>query len=204
MDNEKPQYRVEVVPLTQFQPDPDNLNLHRERGMSLLEHALRQRGFGRPMFATGDDVMLAGNATQEKALEVGFTHAIVITTHGDVPIIHRRADLSAADPQARLMAMEDNRIAEVNLAPDATGLLALCRLMVETGADAEFDRLYTPDEMRVLLDKPLDAEDAGAPPSKLEAAQDALRACREKTDALQSEIERLTERLDAPHPASAA
>lgn len=146
-------YRVEVRPLSDFQPDPHNLNEHTERGMAMLDTSLRHRGFGRPMLASHDAVMLAGNATQEQALGAGMTQAIVVHTRGAVPIVHVREDLDADTVDARMLALEDNRIGEANLHMNAEMMAAVAaQLQAAPGPIRDdFVALYTPEELRAML-----------------------------------------------------
>ena len=111
--------KITMMPLEAIRPDPDNANRHTERGQHLLTQSLQQRGFFRPMAAAldaeGKPVMLAGNHTQEVAAAVGMTEAIVIESDGTRPIVHVRTDLAADSTDARLLSLEDNRIAQLSI-----------------------------------------------------------------------------------------
>lgn len=37
-----------IADLADFQPDPDNLNLHTQRGQALVTQSQQKRGYGRP------------------------------------------------------------------------------------------------------------------------------------------------------------
>jgi hypothetical protein len=141
-----PDVEVVIQPLSDFAADPNNLNMHTPRGHSLLTREIEQHGMGRPMFATNDNVMKAGNLTQEVISEVmgGGAEAIVIRTRGDRPIIHQRMDLESDDPRAVEMGLADNWIAHVSFNLDPEGLSSL--------DPAIADRYFFADELRKIID----------------------------------------------------
>lgn len=142
----KPDVRVEVLPLSAFRSDPQNANDHTKRGQELLEDSLRTRGFARPVFAARDGTLLGGNLTIDGARAVGMDSAIVIRTDGRRPIIHVREDLSdPASPEARKLAIEDNRIAQVSLNWNPEELLRLREMDSEILSD-----LFTDAELSAL------------------------------------------------------
>ena len=106
--------------LTDFRPDPKNLNKGTERGNYALERSLRDYGFARPIVADKDGTILAGNHAFEKAGEIGLKKIRVIETDGDEIIVHKRTDLDANTAKARMVALADNRTTEINLAWDAS------------------------------------------------------------------------------------
>ena len=105
--------------LTDFRPDPKNLNKGTERGNYALERSLRDYGFARPIVADRDGTILAGNHAFEKAGEIGLKKIRVIETDGDEIIVHKRTDLDANTAKARMVALADNRTTEINLSWDA-------------------------------------------------------------------------------------
>ena len=42
---------VRVADISEFKPDPENENLHTQRGQAIVEKSMRERGYGRPAFA---------------------------------------------------------------------------------------------------------------------------------------------------------
>lgn len=122
--------KVSIEPLSAFSQDSENANKGTEKGTDLLKKSLSARKFARPTFAAKDKTILGGNKTLSAAAEVGMQEAIVIETDGSRPIIHVRTDLAnSKSPEARRLAIEDNRIAQVSLDWDEKIL----------GAFAEFD-----------------------------------------------------------------
>jgi hypothetical protein len=121
-----PGVSVTTAPLSDFQLDPHNLNDHTPRGHSMLTREIQEHGIGRPMFATADGIMAAGNLTKEVIHDVsGNPNVIVIRTDGKTPIIHQRTDLQSGDSVAVEMALADNYIAHTsfNLNPSAIAAL---------------------------------------------------------------------------------
>lgn len=138
---------VRIAPLSAFSQDSENANKGTEKGTDLLKKSLSQRKFARPTFAAKDLTILGGNKTLAAAAEVGMNEAIVIETDGSRPIIHVRTDLANSKmPEARRLALEDNRVSEVSLNWDQRIL----------GAFAEFDELmlenlWDEDQIRRLI-----------------------------------------------------
>ena len=111
--------------LTDFRPDPSNLNEGTERGNYALERSLRDYGFARPVVADKNGVILAGNHAFQKAGEIGMNKVRVIETSGDEVIVHKRVDLDANEARARMVALADNRTSEINLSFNEEGLKEL-------------------------------------------------------------------------------
>lgn len=130
--------------LTDFTPDQENLNQGTERGNYALERSLREYGFARPIVAAADGTIIAGNHAFQKAGEIGLTKVRVIETSGDEIIVHKRTDLDANDPKARMLALADNRTAEINLQWDTSGLKAFSEKteqVLDFFSDAELELL---------------------------------------------------------------
>lgn len=122
--------KLRIAPLSEFRQDDENANKGTPRGRELLKKSLQQRRFARPTFAAADGTILGGNKTLGAAAEVGMQEAVVIESDGSRPIVHVRTDLAnSKTPEARKLAIEDNRIAELSLSWDEEML----------GAMAEFD-----------------------------------------------------------------
>jgi hypothetical protein len=138
---------VRIAHLSDFQPDQDNLNLHTQRGRGMLETELQADGFGRPMLASAEGVMLAGNMTHEVigAINLGEGLVIVVETDGTTPIIHQRRDIAAQSDQGRGLATADNLIAARSLNIDPQALLKL-KPQVR-------DRFFFADEVAEILNK---------------------------------------------------
>ncbi len=136
--------KIRIGSLSEFKFDDENANKGTPHGKELLKKSLQQRRFARPTFAAKDLTILGGNKTLAAAAEVGMQEAIVVESDGSRPIIHVRTDLAnSKTPEARKLAIEDNRIAELSLSWDEEMLSAM----------AEFDEklleeLWSKDEVK--------------------------------------------------------
>lgn len=133
-----------IADLADFQPDPDNLNLHTQRGQALVTQSQQKRGYGRPAFAANDGTVLGGNlSTMEVASDIGLGNGkvLVVETTGDIPIIHKRLDVEPGSVEAKLLAAEDNRSAEVSIAWDPT------QLLLDKEAGIDFGGLFYDNEL---------------------------------------------------------
>ncbi len=132
--------KVRKVRLQDLQNDTENANQHTARGKVMLRRSIVERRFGRPMFGAADQTVLAGNNTREVLLAEGVEEVLVVETDGSRPIVHVRTDLESAESaEARTLAIEDNRIAQVSLNWDAARLVKV----KEAGVDLSrlFDKL---------------------------------------------------------------
>ena len=114
-----------MTKITDFTPDPKNLNQGTERGNYALERSLRDYGFARPVVADKDGVIIAGNHAYQKAGEIGLKNVRVIETDGTEIIVHKRMDLDASTARGRMVALADNRTTEINLAWDSDEFASL-------------------------------------------------------------------------------
>lgn len=123
-----------------------NANRGTERGTQLLERSLRNLGFGRSILVDKNGLVIAGNHTTEKAVELGLEEVVVVKTKGDKVIVHQREDLDLRDKRAVELAILDNRTSEINLDWDAEILAAIKENgeydLHELGfSDAEIDKV---------------------------------------------------------------
>jgi hypothetical protein len=133
-----------MTKLTDFKPDPNNLNKGSERGNYALERSMRDYGFARPVVAASDGTILAGNHAYAKAGELGFNKVRVIETTGDEIIVHKRTDLDADTAKARMVALADNRAGQLNFVLDEVELNKLSEGLPDLGNffnEAELSRL---------------------------------------------------------------
>lgn len=144
-------FRVEVRPLTDAVPDPNNINDHTERGLAMLNRSIRERGIFRPIAAAGkglkNPVIMAGSATEQTLVDLGLdSRAVFVYTNGDIPIVHVREDLDPESAEAQKLALEDNRVAEVDLNLNERLLGELAK-----GQPEIIEGLYSPLEISQLL-----------------------------------------------------
>ena len=93
--------KVETVPITSIQPDPENARKHSTRNLEAIAGSLNTFGQRRPL-VVWDGYVIAGNGTLEAAKSLGWTQ-IDIT----------RVPPDWTHEQARAYALADNRTAEL-------------------------------------------------------------------------------------------
>lgn len=118
----KPPKKLRTV--ADLAPDPHNANKHTERGLGMLDKSLERYGAGRSILVDRRGVVIAGNATLERAAEKGFP-VKVVESDGRALVVVQRTDLDIRDKAARELAIADNRVAQVGLDWDAEQLRAL-------------------------------------------------------------------------------
>lgn len=137
-----------------LKPDPNNANKGTQRGLGMVERSLEQYGAGRSILASADDVILAGNKTYDRAMELGIPVRI-IESDGHELVVVKRTDLQYADPRAKELAIADNRASETGLSWDTDMLQALA-------ADGvKLDDFWYEGELADLLDQQFDGEGGG-------------------------------------------
>lgn len=118
--------RVRMAQATDYTPDPHNPNLHTPRGQHVVETSMGEDGFARPVAASADGTIVAGNMSYEVAGRLFEKPLVEIETDGDVPIVHRRRDVKDAQSvRGRRLAVADNRAGEVSLTWSAAEIAAL-------------------------------------------------------------------------------
>jgi hypothetical protein len=144
--------------LDEIIPQQVNANQHTPRGMRLLEQSIEQHGWIGAITAAADGEVFDGSARREKLATAGLAEPIFVETDGSRPVVLIRTDIpNADDPRAKQLALEANRIAELNLSYDP---LVLAALREEGLVD---DGLFTADEMGVVLQQAGDEVLAQAP-----------------------------------------
>lgn len=138
--------------LTDYQPNPRNHNKGTERGAGMLEESFHQYGPGRSLVADEDDVLIAGNQSQEAALNAGIEEVIEIETAGDVLVVHKRRDLDLdADDdtgqRAVGLAYMDNRSQQVSFE------LAAEQLFQDMAAGVDMSTMFRQDELDALYEQ---------------------------------------------------
>lgn len=111
--------------ITDYLPDDFNANAGTERGTRVIEDSLRTYGAGRSLLADKNGRLIAGNKTQQGAVDIGLEDVIEIETDGNQIVVVKRRDLSLDDAKARALAIADNRANEVSLNWDEPVLTAL-------------------------------------------------------------------------------
>lgn len=134
-----------IKTIRDLKPQSKNANKHTQRGLGLLEDSMQSRGWIGAMTAAADGEVFDGSARLETAAGVGLEDAIVVESDGSRPVVLIRTDIkSAEDPKAKLLAVEANRIAQIDFAPDVDVLAEL------VGDGIDLSDLYTADEFTAL------------------------------------------------------
>lgn len=102
----------EIISLEELIADPENARVHTPRNVGMIEDLLRELGAGRSILIDENNVILAGNATWEAALQAGFKRVRVIEDDGQTLTAVRRPNLDKRGK--RRMAVGDNRAGELS------------------------------------------------------------------------------------------
>jgi len=116
---------TEQAKITDFTPDKHNANKGTEKGAIVLDDSIQLLGLGRSIVVDKHDNIIAGNKTQETAVQNGLEDAIVIETDGSKLVVVKRTDLDLYDDdddRARMLGIYDNRSSELNLEWDKDNL----------------------------------------------------------------------------------
>lgn len=142
--------KVTARKITDYRPDPANPNEHTERGTAILDNSLSEVGLGRSIVVDKNGIVLAGNSTQERAVDQGFEDAIEIETDGHQLIVVRRNDLDLlndTDNRARQLSFYDNRAAEIGIQWDME------QLQASLNAGVDLSRMFSQAELDALLEQ---------------------------------------------------
>lgn len=90
-----------MVPIGDLSPDPNNARVHHERSITVLMESLDKFGYQKPIVASRDGIVYAGNGTFEAAKRLGWTH---------IPV--SRTDLKGVELAE--YAIADNRTGELS------------------------------------------------------------------------------------------
>lgn len=126
--------------LTDYVPNPNNSNEGSERRQGMIERSLRKYGAGRSLVVDKNRKIIAGNHSQEGAIEV--------ETDGKQIVVVRRVDLDLDDPddmRAVELSYMDNRANEVSLNWDAS------RILADLDAGADLSSMFSDMELAEMI-----------------------------------------------------
>lgn len=138
-DHVNPALTALLVPIDTLTLDPENARAHDDRNLAAIAYSLQQFGQQKPIVATHDGVVVAGNGMLQAARDrLGWKRIAALRLPSD----------DAA--QARAFALADNRTAELSQWDDAALARNLAMLK-----EAAFDGLgnlgWTLDELDLYL-----------------------------------------------------
>ena len=133
--------------ITDYKPDPRNANKGTERGYRMVDDSFREFGAGRSLVVAADDTIVAGNTSQEVAVDAGIENVIEVETDGKTVVVVKRRDWeSSDDPSAIRYGIADNRTSEIGLEWNAE---VIADLLQED--HALFDGIFYDDELTALI-----------------------------------------------------
>lgn len=135
LDQIAPDLRPLGVPIGTLKPDPDNLRTHGDRNLASIRASLALHGQRKPVVATTDGVVVAGNGTLLAARSMGWTHLAVVRYDGP-------------PEKLRAFAVQDNRTAEL-AEWDRAALSAALPELADQGYTLE-ELGWNDDELRAL------------------------------------------------------
>lgn len=132
--------------------DPHNANRHTPRGMGALEKSIQRLGLGRSVLVDRNNRVIAGNATAQKAGEVGAADRVVfVDVDGSTLVAVRRTDVDIDSAVGKELAVADNRVGELNLDWDAV-------VLDNVRDDIDLSAYFTDAEMATLTAAPEDVD----------------------------------------------
>jgi DNA modification methylase len=150
--------------------DDKNANRGTERGQALLTESLARFGAGRSILVDRNGRVIAGNKTVARARAAGIDELVIVPSDGTRLIAVQRTDLDLSDPEARALALADNRVQELDLEWDPA-------VLAELGKDVDLGAFFNPDELLELLGDPGDTEEE-APEARIDKAAEIHTAWR--------------------------
>lgn len=114
-----------IIDIEDLVPDSLNFNKGTEQGRELMERSLSELGAGRSVLLDKNNVIIAGNKTQEAAIKAGIRKVRVVETTGDELVAVKRTDVDIDTKKGRELAFVDNLSTQVSLAWDTEQLEAV-------------------------------------------------------------------------------
>jgi hypothetical protein len=144
---------VKNTKITDYIPDNENFNLGTVRGLGMIEDSLQMLGAARSIVVDANNNILAGNHTQEAAVNIGLENAIEIETDGTQLVVVKRKDIDIEkDPERAIqLKVADNRSGQVNLNFDYSAIM-------EASQDVDLGKFFKDSEIDPKLLAEIDLE----------------------------------------------
>jgi len=107
--------KVRETTLEEFKQDPGNANAGTPEGKEMLARSFKEAKAGRSLLADAEGILIAGNKSQQAAIEAGLLKVVVVETDGEEVVVVQRTDLKPGDPEREALALYDNRTGQLNL-----------------------------------------------------------------------------------------
>lgn len=138
--------------ISEYQPDPHNLNKGTERGEYMVRQSLAKLGAGRSIVVDAQGRTIAGAHVLQAAADLNLP-VIEVTTNGQELVVVKRTDLDYDETdRARELSIADNRTTQVNLDFDSAALLDISKAIplddwfFQGEIDAMKDAVPVPDQ----------------------------------------------------------
>ena len=113
--------RIETVNINSLTPDPANARKHDGKNLKAIENSLLKFGQRKPIVATPDSIVVAGNGTLEAAKSLGWTEIAIARTPVGWGWDQIKAFALADNRTAELAEWDDKVLADQLLELDANG-----------------------------------------------------------------------------------
>lgn len=105
----------QTVDIHSLQQDDHNFNRGTTEGKRLMDKSFQELGAGRSILIDKNGKIIAGNKSQQAAIDAGITKVRVIETTGDELVAVKRTDIDIDSEKGRKLALADNATTAVNL-----------------------------------------------------------------------------------------
>lgn len=137
---------MEKVSIHDLKLDEHNANTGTERGQLATNNSLRESGAGRSVVLAEDGTIIGGNKATKAAIAAGIEEVIIVRTTGKQLVAVLREDIKAGSKEAKLLAVADNRTAELGLEWNPDELSNI----IDDGIDLSGLWLFEPFELEDL------------------------------------------------------
>ena len=118
--------KVTRAKLSDIKTDPNNANLHTERGQYMVRRSMERFGFAEAGTLDKNNVLIGGELRTETAADVlEAEEAIILDVDGKTPVYIRRNDLDINEPDTVELAIALNRGPQesINFDPERIGAI---------------------------------------------------------------------------------
>ena len=114
-----------TIDINQLAQDQHNFNKGTKAGAKMMKRSLEQLGAGRSILIDKDGNIIAGNKTQQAAIEAGIKKVRVGESDGTELVAVKRTDVALDSKQGRELALLDNLTTQINLEWDKAELQSI-------------------------------------------------------------------------------